>query len=273
MKYYRENSHSWVEAQDFEETSSGQLLAFSATEVSGKEWAGKKPAWVFDLDSTLFCTGPRNQRVFWKFLQAKDSFPQHWASIWRDMGSAIQQYSIPKTFYSILRNYGWSEEDAKSEAKTIWEDYQDHWMKEFFLSSNISHDPAYPGALEFVEKVRAQGCDIVYLTGRDSPRAMEGTLHALRAAGFPMGEGCHIRLKPFSSQGDLEFKLKASQRLNSEFEVLGLIENEPENLVMFAELFPKSMIVFFHSIMSARIPKKEIKNYLGERPLYRMKNF
>ena len=273
MSYYRELSNPWVKAQKFQDVKVSDLLKRAKKRLEKRSEPQKNPAWVFDLDSTLFCTGPRNQKVFWKFLQKQEEFPKHWGLLWQQMGPAVQQYSIPRTFYSVLRSFGWSPDEARAEAKAIWDAYQGHWMEEFFKSQNIAHDPAYPGAVEFVRAILEMENEVIYLTGRDSPRAMEGTLHALKMAGFPLGNGTHLRLKPVQEMGDLDFKLKASSRMKSEFEVIGLLENEPENLVMFAKLFPDAEIVFYHSIMSARHPEKDIRDYMNGRPLWKLDNF
>lgn len=272
-KYYKEAANSWVNAQTFTEVSAKELIEDAREKYSKLKNGPKRPAWVFDLDSTLFCTAARNQKVFWKFLQKRENFPKHWALMWQQMGAHRQQYSIPKTFYSIMRDFGWSHENAEHEARAIWSEYQNHWLKEFFASRNISHDPAYEGAANFVNALKNIGYEIVYLTGRDANRGTEGTLHALKMGKFPLGNACHLRLKPFEEMGDLEFKEKASRRLKAEFEVEALIENEPENLVMFADIFRFAKIIFFHSIMSPRIPGAEMSEHLGERPLLRLNSF
>ena len=272
MSFFKDFEHEWVQKQEFEKVETTQLLAIAAQEI--QEAPKNKPlAWVFDLDSTLFCTGPRNKRVFWKFLQKQENFPKHWMLAWNQLSPQSQEYGVPKTFFKLFREQGWSEAEAQNEARHLWESYREHWMEEFFLSSNMAYDPPYEGAVKFVQSLYDLGYDVVYLTGRDEPRALEGTIHALKAANFPMGDRTHVRLKPSQDMADLDFKTRAAERLNSEFSVRALMDNEPENLVMFAEFFEFAHIVFFHSIMSPRVPDTDIRKPLGQRRLYLLDHF
>lgn len=269
--FFQEADHAWIKTQKFEELSSGQAL-----EAFPELNAGKYPpkAWVFDLDSTLFCTAPRNKRVFWRFLRERSVIPQLWMNLWAHLSPMNQRYSIPRTFYNVLnRELGVPEAEAWAEASVIWTEFQPFWMNEFFLSRNIARDVPYEGAVEFVTELHRRGYHIVYLTGRDSPRGYEGTFQVLRQWRFPMDERTHLRLKPHANLGDLEFKEAASRALNAEFEVCALIDNEPENLAMFSEMFPRSEIVFFHSIMSPRIPLKSWNQALKGRKAWKMDSF
>jgi hypothetical protein len=100
-------------------------------------------------------------------------------------------------------------------------------------------------------------------------------LASLTAWGFPQGERTKLILKPGFrwSVSDVEFKQNASRAIAKEFEVVASLDNEPENLHAFAEHFPNSEIVLFHSIMSKRNPEASIFDDLGKRDLVLLKSF
>jgi hypothetical protein len=270
-KAFRDLEHPWVRRHSFIDASSSDLLKFSPLVEGGV--SGAPAAWVFDLDSTLFCTAPRNKRVLLRFLRQRTEFPSHWARMWAVLSPALQRYGIPQTFYYVFREIGLNDDEARAEARGLWKAYQDFWMEEFFLSRNIVFDTPYDGAVEFVRQIHARGYQVVYLTGRDADRARMGSYQVLRRWGFPMDQHCHLWLKPHRSQDDLEFKAMAAAKLRAQFKVHALIDNEPENLVMFAEKFPDAEIVLFHSIMSRREPQKPYPQVLQGRQPWRLLDF
>jgi FMN phosphatase YigB (HAD superfamily) len=270
FNYYKEEDHLWLKTQNFCDTQAQQLWGLLGAPHAGE---GAPSACIFDLDSTLFCTASRNSRVFWRFLRERDEVPLLWFKLWNYLSPQTQRYSIPKTFFEGMSYLGLSEAEIERELPLLWQEYKDFWAEEFFLSRNIAHDEAYPRASETLWALYNKGFEIVYLTGRDSQRGREGTFEALKRGGFPLGTGVHLRLKPNADHGDLEFKRKAIRRLNAEFRVHLSIDNEPENLVMFAQELPASEIVFFHSIMSARLPRQNYDEALAGRKAWRIDSF
>lgn len=193
--------------------------------------------------------------------------------LWAALNPEIQRYGIPQTFFFVFRQMGLPEAEAETEARALWKDFHDFWMTEFFLSRNIVFDTPYEGAQAFVREIHERGYHVIYLTGRDADRAQAGSHEVLKRWGFPMGDRTHLWLKPSRDQDDLEFKDMASAKLRAQFRVKGLIDNEPENLVMFAERFPEAEIVFFHSIMSKRDPVRSYAKALGTRSAWRLNAF
>lgn len=110
-----------------------------------------------------------------------------------------------------------------------------------FLSNRFLHlDRPAPGAAEFLQKIRDEGVEIVYLTGRhdeegDSMRP--GTESWLEGHGFPSPDrsGVELFMKPERKMGDREFKLaklrnKFSEKSNPE-EVIGIGDHPNDALV------------------------------------------
>jgi hypothetical protein len=274
VKLFHQESHlHFVAENQIEWTSVNDLWA--RAEIHSRDFANRnKPsAFVFDLDSTLFCTAPRLKKIFQKFLLSQENPEKAWIQVLGDMSSGLQRYSVPETFFSLLLRYR-ERKEAEIMTRALWENFEDFWKKEFFLSTNIVSDPPYEGAAEFVHRIYALGYEIVYLTGRDAGRGLDGTAHTLRRWQFPRDPlRTHMILKPDRDARDLEFKRKVADVLRSRFEVDFVIDNEPENLVMFAEKIPKAEIIFFHSIMSRRKPSRPLAEVLGSRRLQGLKSF
>lgn len=268
MKFFQDHDHDWVREQDFHDTTAAELLAHVPVRSLG---APRPDAWVIDLDSTLFCVGPRVRSVFGEFLRRHPAPPPGWQRIYPFLESSVQRYSIEGTFEKIIAT--WDARGAREQAHELWSSFQDYWNEHFFSNRYLSQDIAYPGARDFVAQLVARGTEVVYLTGRDRPRTGAGTIQALRAAGFPMGETAHLFMKPDREIADLDYKRMSAQVLRSRFEVRALVDNEPENLVMFAREFPRAEVVFFHTIMSGRVPLEDFRTLLGGRKPWRLHNW
>ncbi|MEZ4813949.1 MAG: hypothetical protein R3A80_01915 [Bdellovibrionota bacterium] len=278
MTFYREERHPWVEKHQnhFKVIEHGDELIDRVQKMTPKIDASK--AWVLDLDSTLFDTSQRNREIFKSFLDFKIGTHGKVPDAWR---KALESIHPLKQSFSIRESIEWALEphigtdSARDESFKIWGDFEKFWEHNFFASTFMNFDKPYEGSNHFAKKIWDLGYSIVYLTGRDMARSLEGTLASLAAFGFPQGERTQLILKPGFrwSMPDVDFKQEASRAISKNYEVVASIDNEPENLHAFAEYFPTSEIVLFHSIMSKRNPESSIFDDLGKRDLILLKNF
>jgi len=270
LNFYCDFEHPWVRAQSFTDRSASSILS---NEVDRNALIGEKPnVWLLDLDSTLFSTSPRTKAVFAAFIRSRQKVPFHWSWLLPQLNMRTQQYQIEKTFVDLLLEL--DNKRAKMWAEELWAEFRPFWREHFFGDRYLLHDIAHPQAVSFVHQIIAARFEVVYLTGRIREKSSIGTWQSLRQHGFPVGEGTHLLMKPNrEGLGDLEFKEQAADVLAQRFEVRVSIDNEPENLEMFARKFKNAQIVFFHSVMSERLPQKEISRSLGGRPLYRIFSF
>jgi hypothetical protein len=264
-KFFREEDHDWVRGRVFADTTAPELLSHVE---AARPRGSKPPAWVLDLDSTLFCVGPRIRAVYGEFLRRHPSPRPEWERVYPFLESTVQRYSIEGTFEKIFAI--WDSRDAHAKAVELWDAFRDFWNEEFFSNRHLRRDIPYPGARDFVEGLVSKGYEIVYLTGRDRPRTGAGTVEALRQGRFPLGPSTHLFMKPDRETSDLDYKHLASQVLRGRFDVRALVDNEPENLVMFAREFPAAEVVFFHTIMSRRVPLEDYAALLGYRRSWRL---
>lgn len=274
MTFYREERHPWIQKHHnhFKVIEHGSSLIERVQELDPDIQAHK--AWVLDLDSTLFNTSRRNREIFRSYLEYKKDVPAAWTKALDTIHPLKQSFSIRESLEWALTGHV-KEGDARAESFRIWEDFQTFWEHHFFASTYMHFDEPYEGANEFARRIWELGYSIVYLTGRDMARSLEGTLASLTAHEFPMGDRTKLILKPGFrwSMTDVEFKQQASRDIAKEFQVVASIDNEPENLHAFAEHFPKSEIVLFHTIMSPRNPEASIFDDLGKRELILLKSF
>lgn len=272
-RFFRDEHHPWIKKQEFKDLSGPELLSMiierNVSEKGQEE--GRPPAWVFDLDSTLFCTGPRLKNIYAEFLREHPGAPLLWQQILPRLQPQTQRYDLERTFRELLAET--HAQLSESEARTLWDAFRHFWRERFFLSRHIFFDEPYEGAAAYVHAVAKAGFEIVYLTGRDRPRGYTGSRDALKRSGFPMGQHTHLVLKPHKDTMDLEFKARALDTLRRRFRIDVLIDNEPENLVMMAQRVPEAEIVLFHSIMSAREPGSGYREALRGRTAWRLSGF
>ncbi len=278
MSFYREKRHPWLIHHEphLKNIESGEELI---ARIQAKYPKGHSSlAWVIDLDSTLFCTGPRNKEIFRSYLdylKTQQEVPALWYEALDKINPLKQSFSIRESLEWALVEHGVDSEMAKNESNEIWKAFQLYWEHHFFSSEFMFHDLPYPGSVEFVNKIWNQGFQVVYLTGRDIARSLEGTRASLSGHKFPVGDRTELILKPRFrwSMEDAEFKEEASQDISRRYEVVCSIDNEPENLHVFAKYFPKAEIVLFHSIMSQRVPETSLLDLMGNRELLVLQNF
>lgn len=217
-----------------------RLLARIQTEVA----AGREPLVIFDLDGTLYDNAPRKLRILVEYLRSRaQDLPELRQRVEaltpKDVG-----YDIPGT----LRSLGVADDGLIDAAQRFW-------VERFFTNEYIIHDLPNPGAAAFVQRVHAAGGVPVYLTGRDAPRMLLGTLKVLQRDGFPVGlASTRIILKDDAKLADLAYKSSLVPRLRRTGEVVGAFDNEPGICNMFAEAFPDAAVGWLRTVWSDGAP-------------------
>ncbi len=202
---------------------------------------------VFDLDSTLFDLTTRMCRIVDAFVA--DPKYQH-----RYPRECELSRNLP------IRPTDWGLTEAlervglqKVAHPDFYRDLHEFWAQGFFSDSYLHHDQPLNGAVDFVKRIRAAGAEIMYLTGRDVPRMLEGTKKSLHDHGFPLGEpGIELRLKPVAEWDDAEFKVDVLRESAHRFGTIYLFENEPVNLNLVAEKLPEVRLVYLDTCHSGR---------------------
>jgi hypothetical protein len=218
------------------------VLEQVAEAVRMHDKASGTPVVVFDLDDTLFSSASRTIVIVHEFArepQIRAEFPQAAAKMESALVSDMK-YGPEPTFRKL------GIDDSKALDR-----FKPYWAERFFSNAYCVSDDEIPGGAAYVRRLRRLGAHIVYFTGRDVPRMKTGTLASLKKRGFPRGERTTLILKPNAAKDDLEFKREASERIARIGPVVGVFENEPRNLNLFGEVFPKAILVFVDSLHSA----------------------
>ncbi len=200
----------------------------SVREVSER---GSLPVLVFDLDSTLFSTCPRNLKILEDFVAARGDEHPVLREIWPTLTEADMGWNVNECL-----------EERGVEDEALLSDLRKFWGARFFTDEFCEIDSPIPGAPEFVSACHDAGAFIYYLTGRHVGGMEKGTASSLVAHGFPLFTGkASCQLKPDYYANDKEFKTAALDGVRSlSGEVVATFENEPGNANLFLESFPEA---------------------------------
>jgi hypothetical protein len=203
--------------------------------------AGRLPICVFDLDSTLFSTAPRNFAILREFIEHHRDEHPHLSEIGERIGLDDMGWNV----HQDLRRFG-------VEDNVLLDSLKDFWFERFFSDEYLLHDEPVPGAAEFVLACHARGALIYYLTGRHVGGMEVGTVRSLTQKGFPFWRGrCVLHLKPSFDMNDRAFKDDAVADIRSYCgDVVASFENEPGNANMFLRAFPGAVHVLLLTIHS-----------------------
>ena len=205
-----------------------------------------RPTVIFDVDGTILDIRPRVLKIVHEYAreELKKVRPQLSEQVLK-MDVADIQYAIADT----LKNGGINE-DALITNGSIF------WAERFFSTDYLINDVPNKGVLEFVRKLYASGARIVYLTGRDQPRQLEGTIRVLQKFGFPVGlQGTELIMKPTSTMPDAIFKQRITSYLRSTGKVVAAFDNEPANVNVYRRAFGSDTIsVLFETLHSPNPP-------------------
>lgn len=212
-----------------------------------------KPLVLLDLDGTLFNVNHRHLEILRRFAlqpQIRSEFPTQ-VAILEKIEESDFHYAIASTLDA--KGIGRYSEHAARFIKLV----EAYWFKHFFTDDFVLMDRPYPGAVECVKALRKAGAHLAYLSGRDVPNMRRGTMEALEKHGFPhSGGGISVFLKPAYGQDDLLLKKLAIRTIRSEGEVVATFDNEPANVRLFAQEFPRAMNFHFDSVYARRIELK-----------------
>jgi hypothetical protein len=190
------------------------------------------PVVVFDLDATLYDNRTRTLTILMEYAdEVQDQAPDVAESL-RSLVSDRVQYLLSDT----LRGCGLTQSD-------VVKDITHYWHERFFSDEYCSHDVPLDGAPEFVRACHESGATLVYLTGRDIPGMLLGTVSSLREHGFPIGvAGVELVLKPDATMSDEAFKRGALPTLSRVGEVVAFFDNEPANCNLARNIYPECTV-------------------------------
>ena len=198
---------------------------------------GRNPVVVFDLDATLYDNRPRTLEILMEYRE--DIFESH-----PDVAEALGTVTAERIEYLLsdsLRGCGITRSD-------IVQDVTRFWRERFFTDEYVQRDTTIDGAAEYVLACHDAGAIIVYMTGRDVPGMLLGTVASLRDSGFPIGvAGIELVLKPDANLPDEAFKRGALPTLERLGDMVAFFDNEPANCNLARAMFPDSLVVLLET--------------------------
>lgn len=185
---------------------------------------------VFDLDSTLYDPRPR------------------YVAIIKEYGKLNHLPKTQKVDATKVESSWFTDDDLIKAGipKDKIEDFRKFWKDRFFTSEYVIYDTALPGAADYVNQIYKTGARVVYQSGRNE-KMRDGTMTSLKRDGFPTGDRTDILLKPDVKMPDPEFKQQLVKTLKSKGKVIALFDNEPENVNIFADGLPGTLVIFVNT--------------------------
>lgn len=223
-------------------TETDVSTALPATEALGALFAHieatrrehRDPLVVFDLDGTLYDNTHRTLRILLEFAHTH-------AVRYPELLKALGGFAVKDLKYRVsdtLALLGFTEPGLVGEVFAFWKD-------RFFTDAYCLYDLPIAGGPEVVREVHRRGGVPCYLTGRDAPNMLKGTLETLQRDGFPVGRvDTRLILKPDFAMDDMLFKEGVISHLRGTGRVVGSFDNEPGLCNMFKEAFPEAIVVW-----------------------------
>ncbi len=190
---------------------------------------------IFDIDSTLMNTAPRNMAIL---KEAAGFFP------------ALNSYLDDIREKELGWNIRTPLTMAGLKDQTLLEEVFQFWKDRFFTDPYLLEDRPYPGAAELLARLTRLGYTLIYLTGRHTGGMDQGTRESFVKWGFPVEPPVKFFFKPAFEMEDHLFKREACEDLRKLGTVTAFFENEPANANLLKEEFPDSLGFFLETITS-----------------------
>ena len=203
---------------------------------------GQLPVVIFDLDSTLIDTAPRQHRILVEFAAHTGD---------RDLQDLVARIAVDELGYRVeapLERRGITDRALLRQLRAFW-------GSRFFTNAYCALDRPAAGAVPFVRRVFEAGALVYYLTGRPADM-VEGTLSVLRGAGFPVlrGRGL-LHMKPTHTLSDRRFKERATADVHALCgQVAATFENEPAHAATYLRAFPGAQHFLVGDVRSPDAP-------------------
>ncbi|MCA9576133.1 MAG: HAD family hydrolase [Sandaracinaceae bacterium] len=193
---------------------------------------GLPPVVVFGLDGTLFETRPRTLQILLEYADSVEGSAPNVAEALRQ----LDQGMVRRLLRDTLREVGLSQPG-------VIKDITNFWYTRFHDSAYVAYDTPEPGAAEFVSRLHGAGGSVAYLSARDIPSMLVGTVTALRDHGFPIAEpGVQLAFKPDATASDEAHKRDMLPELARGGEVVAVFDSDPAVCAMALSYFPEALV-------------------------------
>lgn len=201
------------------------------------------PIVVFDVDGTVFDNRYRTTAILRDFVRKDTDFSTEAADTILSLEPGHVRYYMVDTLKDVGVNDLFFIEGASQ-----------YWSGNFFTNNYLDRDEPIPGAVEYVNSLHEAGAMIVYLTGRDQPNMLEGTVAHMREVGFPIGiDRTILIMKPVPYSPSYPFKRTAYQTIDKMGRVVAVFDNEPSYANEVKKHWPWAQIVLLRTPHSSPV--------------------
>ncbi|HLB58541.1 MAG TPA: HAD family acid phosphatase [Bdellovibrionota bacterium] len=234
--------HPWVKGSQFEDLSAKEVLSRILNHNQGNKI-------LFDLDGTLFDVSFRHRAILRAWAESHGGSFQEGKKIRRLLEEPLP-YSIEEAF----RIWGL---EHSGEHQDHFESLYSFWEGHFFSGHYMEHDQPEEGAVEFLKTLEKEGLEVFYISGRFNHCMRDGTVDQLKKHKFPFSDNEQLILKSDFSIDDVEYKRRTALRLG---DIRSTFDNEPANVSVMADTFPRDIHIFFETVCSRREaePKQKV---------------
>ena len=212
--------------------------------------SGRDPIVVLDLDGTLYDNCHRILRILQEFSHLRGHEHPDLLELVHRLVPADIEYTVTETLHAK----GYTNDAVTEEAEQFWRD-------RFFTSDYVVYDLPIAGAVELVTDLYRRGAVPAYLTGRDAPNMLLGTVRCLQRDGFPVGTvDTRIILKQDPKTEDTVYKGAVVDHLRASGEVVAVFDNEPAICNLFKAAFDDAVVVWLDTryTSDAEAPRDDI---------------
>lgn len=193
----------------------------------------EQPVVCFGLDGVLLDTRNRTLQILFEYAEYCQATHTELAEVLRELSVSDLQFLVGDT----LRAAGVTRNDWVTDVTRFWRD-------NFYSEAYLSQDTTVVGATDFVHACYEAGARIVYLTQRDLPGMLAGTVASLRDEGFPIGvAGVDVICKPDVSMSDELYLRAALPTLDRCGEVKAVFQPDPSSAELARATFPNALSV------------------------------
>ncbi len=191
---------------------------------------GQPPIVVFGVDGALYDSRPRTLQILLEYaeeVRAEDP----------EVGEALAGLTLDRVHYLLSNTL---RECAITHADIV-RDVTSFWRERFHTDDYATLDVPVPGAVDYVRALHEAGAGIAYLSGRDIPGMLLGTITSLRDYGFPIAEaGVQLVLKPDGTLGTGAFKRNVLPAIGRRGDVIAVFDDQTSSCEMAKGLFPEA---------------------------------
>jgi len=216
---------------------------------------GETPVLVFDLDETLIDSTPRKYMAFREAVESICGDMNRPSGFGCEAATAIHQAQ----FYALENHYAVLDLFDSSTISSEWRATLDRTMTGIYLSGKgLELDREIPGAAKFVQKMRALGAKVYFVSSRSKNTQRQGTLESLWALGLGSPNIDQELVLKVDGVRSIDFKKATFAMIHKKpGHVVGVFENEPENMNAMVKEFSGALAYFIQGAWLLDLPVSE----------------